>query len=344
MGCARRASRAVRRTAARWRSSTTPPVRKPSGTGSSCPTHPRAGRLGQDRVPARRRAVPLEPVAWGAGPSMEQPQLIDAQHQVTRALGGLTRVWRFDRMATVVHPDTGRSPPPTPRSPSTTASVVNLPTPARQPQGCRREGQPHRRATMVAHPARRHHPPRPPRPGSTTFCATRGDARNRVDRRREPFTVATVAAAERLARSRRPRSRPRLSVQRVVSAQALVAFRGNRYSVPPELAGAPVTVTHRLGSPHLDIVTAAARPGRSPVLVVVALHHRAPDGTGATIRSDAHVTALNRSRSPRSPPQAPHRRKERIPPGPPPVRRRRPAPSRRHRHGDRHRARRSSST
>ena len=39
---------------------------------------------------------------------MDQPQLIDAQHQVVTRLGGLTRVWRFDRMATVVHPGTGK--------------------------------------------------------------------------------------------------------------------------------------------------------------------------------------------------------------------------------------------
>ena len=32
-----------------------------------------------------------------------------------------------------------------------------LPTPARQPQGRGGEGEPHRRATLVAHPARRHH-------------------------------------------------------------------------------------------------------------------------------------------------------------------------------------------
>ena len=39
---------------------------------------------------------------------MEQPHLADAQHQVALRLGGLTRDWRFDRMATVVHPATGK--------------------------------------------------------------------------------------------------------------------------------------------------------------------------------------------------------------------------------------------
>src|SRR5690606_36229154 len=37
-----------------------------------------------------------------------QPQLIDGLDRVARALGGLTNAWRFDRMATVCHPESGR--------------------------------------------------------------------------------------------------------------------------------------------------------------------------------------------------------------------------------------------
>ena len=48
---------------------------------------------------------------------------------------------------------------------------------------------------------------------------------------------------------------------RVVSAQALVSFRGNRYSVPPELVAASVSVTVRLGSDVLDIATVANATG-----------------------------------------------------------------------------------
>ena len=40
--------------------------------------------------------------------SMDQPHLIAGLDRVTRALGGLTAAWRFDRMATVVHPESGR--------------------------------------------------------------------------------------------------------------------------------------------------------------------------------------------------------------------------------------------
>jgi transposase len=47
---------------------------------------------------------------WRAvlAPSMDQSHLIDGLDRVSRALGGLTLGWRFDRMATVRHPDTGR--------------------------------------------------------------------------------------------------------------------------------------------------------------------------------------------------------------------------------------------
>jgi hypothetical protein len=39
---------------------------------------------------------------------MDQPHLIDGLNTIIRAMGELTRCWRFDRMATVCHPDTGK--------------------------------------------------------------------------------------------------------------------------------------------------------------------------------------------------------------------------------------------
>ncbi|MBO0885268.1 MAG: helix-turn-helix domain-containing protein, partial [Mycobacterium sp.] len=44
---------------------------------------------------------------WLAG-CEDQPHLIEGLHQVATRLGGLTRRWRFDRMATVCHPGSGR--------------------------------------------------------------------------------------------------------------------------------------------------------------------------------------------------------------------------------------------
>ncbi|MGV1010602.1 MAG: Mu transposase domain-containing protein [Dermatophilaceae bacterium] len=100
------------------------------------------------------------------------------------------------------------------------------------------------------------------------------------------------------------------AVTRRVSAQALVAYAGNFYSVAPEHTGATVAVLVRLGSTYMDITTATSPP------LVLARHRLQPGGAGVMVRDEVHVTALNTlaMRSASSP--RPHRRKERIPPGP----------------------------
>ena len=47
---------------------------------------------------------------WRAvlAPAMTQPHLVDGLDRISRELGGLTRTWRFDRMATVCDPGSGR--------------------------------------------------------------------------------------------------------------------------------------------------------------------------------------------------------------------------------------------
>jgi phage tail tape-measure protein len=94
----------------------------------------------------------------------------------------------------------------------------------------------------------------------------------------------------------------------MVSAQALVAFRGNHYSVAPEFARTVVTVICRLGASHLDLATAAG--------TVIARHALAPTGAGAMVRNHGHVLALEQAAMTAASPAAPHRRKQRIPPGP----------------------------
>ena len=133
---------------------------------------------------------------------------------------------------------------------------------------------------------------------------------------------------------------------RKVTAQALVAWHGNQYSVPPGHAGQQVTVRHQLGSGTLDVVTAAG--------TVIARHRREPDHAGAVVRADEHVTALEnkvlkarggtdgraaarnaarhrRPRSPRPPRSAartPAARRSPISPrGPPPPARSGPSPA-----------------
>lgn len=58
----------------------------------------------------------------------------------------------------------------------------------------------------------------------------------------------------------------------------------------------------------IDIATAGG--------TVIARHRTAADGLGVTIRDSGHVLALERIAMASAPPGAPHRRKERIPPGP----------------------------
>jgi hypothetical protein len=246
---------------------------------------------------------------------MDQPHLIDALDRVTRALGGVTRDWRFDRMATVISPDTGRVQ----ASFAAVAKHYGVHVVACPPRRGNRKGVVEK-ANHVA--AQRFW--RTLADDATVeqaqqvldkWCATRGDVRMRATADGKA-TVASVAATEPLRPVPAAPFPATLSVERGVSAQALVAYRGNFYSVPPDLAGAPVTVTVRLGSPHLDIATApGTQPGRSWLPVVVARHVIAPDGAGVLVRDHGHVQALEAAAMAATTPAAPHRSKQRIPPG-----------------------------
>lgn len=95
--------------------------------------------------------------------------------------------------------------------------------------------------------------------------------------------------------------------ERTATRQALIDWRGNRYSVPPELAATKVIVHQRLGAPTIDIATVSG--------VVLTRHHLAEAGLGVTIRDRGHVTALEAIALASAPPGRPNRKKERIPPG-----------------------------
>lgn len=69
-----------------------------------------------------------------------------------------------------------------------------------------------------------------------------------------------------------------------------------------------MSVHPRLSADTIDIVTATG--------TVVARHRVAQPGLGVTIRQTEHVTALEAVAMASAPPGRPHRRKERIPPGP----------------------------
>ncbi|HUY61384.1 MAG TPA: transposase [Candidatus Dormibacteraeota bacterium] len=149
------------------------------------------------------------------------------------------------------------------------------------------------------------------------FCATIADRRLRppgqlmdppADGSRAPWpTVAELAATEAL-RALPPVPYPaQIAVVAPVGANATVAFRGNRYAVPPGLLGADLQLRHRLGTHSLEI--------HAPSGVRLASHRLAPRGSGAVVRSPEQAAALEQVVLAQFTTQAPCDRKGNYPPG-----------------------------
>jgi len=271
--------------------------------------------------------LPDPPAAWGWGlraclfvgalahsgkwrgrlaESMDQPHVIDALDRVSRELGGLSSVWRFDRMATVCHPATGRI----------TASFAAVAKhygvsvaicPARH--GNRKgvvEKANHTAAQRWWRTLADDVTIEEAQVSLDRLCAERLDTRVRVIGELRA-AVSVHAAAERLRPAPRVPFPTTVIVERRVTANGRVAYRGNFYSVPPELAYSAVTVAARLGEPTVDIATSDG--------IVIARHRLAGDGVGAVIANHAHVTALNTAALAAFSDAPAHRSKARIPPG-----------------------------
>jgi len=116
------------------------------------------------------------------------------------------------------------------------------------------------------------------------FCATTGDERERRGPNGERSTVGALADAEPLLALPGAPFPATTEVARVVAGNASVAFCGNRYSVPPGLAGTTLVVRHRLSSPTIDVV--------APSGAILVTHRLAPAGSGALVRSVEHKEAL----------------------------------------------------
>jgi hypothetical protein len=121
-------------------------------------------------------------------------------------------------------------------------------------------------------------------------------------------TVGALAGAEPLRPLPAVAFPAELVVPRKVSPQGLVDFRGNRYSVPPGMPGATVSIRHRLGADVVHLATAAGS--------VVAVHRLAPAGAGRVVRDDGHVLALEKTVLAAFTDVAPCRHKTRRPPSP----------------------------
>ena len=234
----------------------------------------------------------------------DQPHLVEALDGVLRRLGGVSLRWRFDRMATVCHPGSGRLTGSFgPVAVHYGAGVDICPARHGNRKGVVEKGN-HSLAQRWWRTLPDALSPAQAQAHLDAFCVRVGDARPRR-RNGEASTVGALADAEPL-RPAPPLPYPAaVVVTRTVSAQALVSFRGNAYSVPPGSAGATVTVTHRLGGATVDFTAGA---------VVLARHRREPDGAGVLVRDAGHVVALEKAVLAAFTDRAPCRAKTRRPP------------------------------
>jgi transposase len=286
--------------------------------------HPRGEETQWDWV-----ELPDPPASWGWGktahllvgalahsgrwrgtlaPAEDQAQLIKALDKTTRKLGGVTKKWRFDRMSTVCHPESGKVT----ASFAAVAKHYGIQVAICPPRRGNRKGVVEKSNHTAAQRWWRTLPDdvtiEQAQASLDKWCAQRGDARLRAAGPAGKASVLTIAEAEPLAPVPTTPFPATISEERTVSAQALVAWRGNFYSVPPELARAQVVASQRLGERHVDIATSGG--------IVIARHELAPDGAGVMVRDHGHVIALEQLVLAGHDTSRPHRRKERIPPGP----------------------------
>jgi transposase len=235
--------------------------------------------------------------------SQDLAHLVEALDAVLRRFGGTTRRWRFDRMATVVDPATGRVQPGF----VAVAKHYRVGVDPCPPRRANRKGVVEKAVHFLTQRWWR-----TTRLGAATqvqasldrFCVTTGDARPR----RGGCTVGELAETERLRPLPLDPFPVAVEATRVVTANCLVAFRGNHYSVPPGLVGQSVVVRHRLGTLELTI--------HSPAGVLLAGHRLAPPGAGRTLRLPTHAAALEQVVLAAFTTKRPCQRKANRPPGP----------------------------
>lgn len=215
--------------------------------------------------------------------SMDQAHLIDAMDKVLRRLGGTARIWRTDRLATVIVPGT-RDVQPSFAPVAKHYGAIVEPCPPRR--GNRKgsvessvkfvSGRWWRTMTEVT--------PEAAQRSLDRFLDTTGDARVR-QRNGVRTSVGELAESEPLLWLSAPYPAT-IEVDRVVAANATVHYRGNRYSVPPGLCGAMVVLAQRLGTERLEV-----RLGEG----LLATHRLAHDGATMVVRDQTHTDALERA-------------------------------------------------
>jgi hypothetical protein len=234
--------------------------------------------------------------------SMDQAHLVEGIDGVLRRHGGTARDWRTDRLATVIVPGT-RDVQATFAPVAKHYGAVVVPCPPRRGNRkgvveaavrylCGRWWRTLTATTMEEAQA-----------DLDRFCATVGDARPRGH-----TTVGAIADAEPLLALPPAPYPATLQLEKVVGANATVAFRGNAYSVPPGLAGTTVGLRHRLGSTTIELVAPSGA-----LLGVHDLHH---PGSGELVRTAEHRAALEQAVLAAFTTARPCDRKGNRPPGP----------------------------
>lgn len=204
--------------------------------------------------------------------------LAAAMHQVLVALGGTPRVWRTDRMATIVTPGTDRITADAAAAAKHYGVQIAV-CPARRAQ---RKGVVEAAIKYLTKSWWR-----------TAAVASMADAQRDLDawsvrvadkRKRPGGTVGQLGAGEALLVLPAGAYPAQIIVDRKASRSALVDFEGNHYSVPPAHAGKPLRVIVAIAQPIVRIVCASGE--------IVAEHRRVAAGAGQTIRSAEHAALL----------------------------------------------------
>jgi len=239
--------------------------------------------------------------------SLDQPHLIEAMDAVMRRLGGTARVWRTDRLATVIVPGTADVQPSFAPVAKCYGAIVE-PCP---PRRANRKGAVESAVRYTSGRWWRTMTATTPEEAQLSldrFLAGPGDARERRLPSGAHTTVGALADAEPL-RALPPVPYPAtIEVTRTVADNATVAFRGNRYSAPPGLGGVELALRHRLGSGSVEV--------HSPAGALLVTHRLAPPGAGTIVRTPEHRAALEGVVLSAFSTERPCDRKANRPPGP----------------------------
>jgi transposase len=217
--------------------------------------------------------------------SEDFPHLVEALDAVVRRLGGVSDAWRFDRMSTVYSTTSGHVTAAFAAVAKHYGATVAVCPPRRGNRKGVVEKANHTAAQRWWRTMADDVTPVQAQAGVDAIAVALDSRVRRGDGQRT--TVGALAGAEPLHPLPAVAFPAELVVTRKVSPQGLVDFRGNRYSVPPGMPGATVSVRHRLGADVVHLATAAGS--------VVAVHRLAPAGAGRVVRDDGHVLALEKT-------------------------------------------------